>query len=91
MVGGGYWRRRYGGRQWGQTTYDGSAGRRSNHVCDPGEGGTAVHDQFDVSLEDPELMVEVEMTTALIIAASESDGPLSQEEIDALLGITPDK
>ena len=46
-----------------------------------------MHDQFDVSLEDPELMGEVELTTALIIAASESDGPLDQAEIDRLLGL----
>ena len=44
-------------------------------------------DQFDVSLEDSELMGEVELTTNLIIAASESDGRLTQEEIDQILGI----
>jgi hypothetical protein len=49
-----------------------------------------VHDQFDVSLEDPELLGEVELTTTLIIAASESDEHLSQEQIDALLGVTPE-
>jgi hypothetical protein len=46
-----------------------------------------VTDQFDVSLEDSELMGEVELTTNLIIAASESDGRLTQEEIDQILGI----
>lgn len=46
-------------------------------------------DQFDVTLEDGELLDEVELTTNLIIAASESDGPLSQEQIDAILGVTP--
>ena len=50
-----------------------------------------MHDQFDVSLEDPELMGEVELTTALIIAASESDGPLPQSEIDRILGIAKDE
>jgi hypothetical protein len=46
-------------------------------------------DQFDVSLEDPDLLGEVEMTTNLIIAASEAPGPLDQEEIDAILGVVP--
>jgi len=49
--------------------------------------GKQVTDQFDVSLEDSELMGEVELTTNLIIAASESDGRLTQEEIDQILGI----
>ena len=46
-------------------------------------------DQFDVTLKDDDLLDEVELTTTLIVAASESDGPLSQEEIDRLLGVTP--
>ena len=48
-----------------------------------------MHDQFDVSLEDSDLLVEVEMTTNLIIAASESDEALSQDQIDAILGVVP--
>ena len=44
-------------------------------------------DQFDVSLEDSELMGEVELTTNLIIAASESEGRLTQDEIDQILGV----
>ncbi len=48
-----------------------------------------MHDQFDVSLEDSDLLVEVEMTTNLIIAASESDEVLTQEQIDAILGVVP--
>jgi hypothetical protein len=48
-----------------------------------------VADQFDVSLEDGDLLDEVELTTSLIIAASESDGPLTQAEIDEILGVTP--
>ena len=35
-------------------------------------------DQFDVPLEDAELLDEVELTTSLMIAASESDEPLCQ-------------
>lgn len=47
-------------------------------------------DQFDVSLEDPDLLGEVEMTTNLIIAASGAAGPLDQDEIDAILGLVPE-
>lgn len=48
-----------------------------------------MHDQFDVTLEDGDLLGEVELTTTLIIAATESEDHLSQEEIDQLLGVTP--
>jgi hypothetical protein len=51
------------------------------------EKGTDVQDQFDVSLEDGDLLGEVELTTNLIIAASESDDHLSADEIDRLLGL----
>ena len=46
-------------------------------------------DQFDVSLEDSDLLGEVELTTNLIIAASETDGHLTAEEIDEILGVDP--
>lgn len=46
-----------------------------------------MHDQFDVTLEDSDLLGEVELTTNLIIAASESDEPLSTDEIDQILGV----
>ncbi len=49
-----------------------------------------VHDQFDVSLEDSDLLGEVELTTNLIIAASESDDHLTPDEIDQILGIVPE-
>jgi hypothetical protein len=48
-----------------------------------------VHDQFDVTLEDADLLGEVELTTNLIIAASEADEHLSDAEIDEILGILP--
>ena len=51
--------------------------------------GARVYDQFDVTLEDRELLIEVELTTNLIIAASESDQKLSQAEVDRILGIEP--
>ncbi|MGZ4494404.1 MAG: hypothetical protein ACXVWU_06875 [Nocardioides sp.] len=48
-------------------------------------------DQLNVPLEDSELLAEVELTTNLIIAASESDSKLSQAEVDELLGLeTPE-
>ena len=49
-----------------------------------------MHDQFDVSLEDADLLGEVELTTNLIIAASESDDPLSSSQIDQILGVSSD-
>ena len=49
-----------------------------------------VHDQFDVTLEDADLLGEVELTTNLIIAASEADEHLSGDEIDEILGVDAD-
>jgi hypothetical protein len=46
-----------------------------------------VADQFDVSLEDSDLLGEVELTTNLIIAASETDEHLTDAEIDEILGV----
>jgi hypothetical protein len=44
-------------------------------------------DQLNVPLEDSELLAEVELTTNLIIAASEADATLDQDEVDRLLGV----
>jgi hypothetical protein len=46
-----------------------------------------VDDQLNVPLEDSELLAEVELTTNLIIAASEAETTLPQDEVDRLLGI----
>ena len=46
-----------------------------------------MNDQLDVHLEDTELLAEVELTTNLIIAASDSADPLTEDEIDDLLGV----
>jgi hypothetical protein len=51
--------------------------------------GESVHDQFDVTLEDQDLLREVELTTNLIIAASETEEHLSLAEIDQILGVVP--
>jgi hypothetical protein len=48
-----------------------------------------VNDQLDVSVHDTEVLAEIEMMTNLIIATSESDGPLDQVRIDEILGVTP--
>ena len=53
------------------------------------QGGSFVPDQFDVSLEDSDLLGEVELTTNLIIAASETDQHLTAAEIDEILGVVP--
>jgi hypothetical protein len=50
-------------------------------------GRDVVDDNLNVPLEDSELLAEVELTTNLIIAASESDAVLSQSEVDKLLGV----
>jgi hypothetical protein len=47
-----------------------------------------VDDQLNVPLVDAELLEEVELTTNLIIAASEADGTLPQAVVDDLLGLT---
>jgi hypothetical protein len=49
--------------------------------------GSDVSDQFDVELEDADLLGEVELTMNLIVAASATDEPLSTEEIDRILGV----
>ncbi len=46
-------------------------------------------DPLDVELEDADLLHEVELTTTLIAAANQSDGPLAADEIDRLLGVQP--
>lgn len=49
-----------------------------------------MNDQFDVTLEDSILLGEVELTTNLMVAASQSEGHLTVEEIDRILGVAPD-
>ncbi len=44
-------------------------------------------DQFDVSLEDDELLDEVELTASLMVAANRADRHLTQDEIDQVLGL----
>lgn len=43
----------------------------------------------DERVHDPVALDEIELYSRLIIAALESDGPLSQAKIDELLGVHP--
>jgi hypothetical protein len=46
-------------------------------------------DALAVSLDDPELRGELELLIEVFLAVNDSDGPLSIDEIDELLGVTP--
>jgi hypothetical protein len=41
------------------------------------------------SLTDGDLQSEIELVGDLVVAASASDGPLSQDEVDRVLGVRP--
>jgi hypothetical protein len=41
------------------------------------------------NLTDDDLQSEIELVGDLVVAATSSDGPLSQDEIDRLLGVHP--
>jgi hypothetical protein len=43
----------------------------------------------DDNLTDDDLQSEIEMVSELVLAATKSDGPLKQDEVDLLLGIDP--
>jgi hypothetical protein len=45
--------------------------------------------QFDVTLEDAALLSEVELTMNLIIAVSEFERHLTDDEIDQILDVVP--
>ena len=61
------------------------AGQRGHELTPRGSG--VMEDQLNVPLEDLELLAEVELTTNLIIAASEAEHALPQAEVDRLLGL----
>lgn len=44
----------------------------------------------DARVQDPLVLDEIELYGDLVIAASASDGPLSQGEIDVALGLAPE-
>ncbi|MDP9444094.1 MAG: hypothetical protein M3P83_06995 [Actinomycetota bacterium] len=47
-----------------------------------------MNDRLDVQMHDSDVLDEIEMTSDLMIAASEAAGPLSQDQIDLILGIS---
>jgi hypothetical protein len=46
------------------------------------------HDPSGENLTDDDLQSEIELVGDLVVAATSSTGPLSQEQIDQLLGVT---
>lgn len=46
---------------------------------------------LDARLRDQDALDEIEMTSNLMIAASESDSPLSEDQIDGILGVAHDE
>jgi hypothetical protein len=46
-----------------------------------------VRHHLDVSLQDDELLAEIDLATSLMIKASQSDRRLSRTEIDQVLGV----
>jgi hypothetical protein len=51
-------------------------------------GRNPVNDSLDIEVQDSEVLAEIELMTNLIIATSETDGPLPQQRIDEILGVT---
>ena len=47
---------------------------------------TGAHDD-DVNLTDDDLESEIELVSQLVVAATSSDRPLHQDEVDHLLGV----
>lgn len=45
----------------------------------------------DPSLTDDDLQQEIVLVGALVLEASEADGPLSQERIDEILGVSDEE
>ncbi|PJJ57159.1 hypothetical protein CLV56_1380 [Mumia flava] len=50
----------------------------------------ATPEPLDARLRDQDALDEIEMTSALMIAASESCERLSQRRVDEILGIAPE-
>jgi hypothetical protein len=54
-------------------------------------GAQLMTDAMDTALHDDDLLAEIELTSELIILATESTGPVSQRSIDAVLRIDPNE
>jgi hypothetical protein len=50
-----------------------------------GSSGRASDDE----LTDDELESEIELVSELVVAATSSDGPLDQDQVDDILGVSP--
>jgi hypothetical protein len=50
--------------------------------------GADVTDVLDMPLHDHELLAEIAMTSELMIAAAEAEGPIPQRAIDAVLQVS---
>lgn len=64
-----------------------SVARWQTKAKDCPSGRTQVNDSLDVEVHDSEVLAEIELMTNLIIATSESEGPLPQQRIDEILGV----
>lgn len=53
----------------------------------PGDKGLRMPEPLDARLCDDTAMAEIEMTSALIIAASDATCQLSRAEIDRIIGV----
>lgn len=49
----------------------------------------AAADANDDNLTDNDLQSEIELVGDLVVGATASDGPLSQDEVDRILGVRP--
>lgn len=49
-----------------------------------------MNDVLSTNLHDGELLAEIDLATELIIAATESDGPLAWNLIDDILRVRPE-
>jgi hypothetical protein len=52
-------------------------------------GWMAAANADDDNLTDDDLQSEIELVGDLVVAASASDGPLTQDEVDRILGVRP--
>ncbi|HLK95878.1 MAG TPA: hypothetical protein VK365_09105 [Nocardioidaceae bacterium] len=46
-------------------------------------------ERIDVRVHDEDALAEIELTSDLMIAASEQDTALTQEQVDVILGLRP--
>jgi hypothetical protein len=51
---------------------------------------TDTHQSMSPTLHDATLDAEIQLVGDLVVAATTSDGPLTQEQIDAALGVSDD-